>query len=129
MAKDYKEWFLQSDYDYETAQILFENDKFVHAIFLCHLSIEKFLKGYYLKIIKKEPPKLHSPIFFIESIGLNVPKNYKEFILEIEDTAVASRYPDSITKLSDKFDKQTALLINDKTKDFLQWLQTEFSKY
>ena len=129
MAKDYKEWIRQSQYDFDAAQVLFENDKFTHAVFLCHLSIEKFLKGFYLKVFDKEPPKLHSLIFFIESIGLEVPSNYKKFVLDIEDASIASRYPDSITNLSAKFDEYIAGIINNNTNEFLEWLHTEFKKY
>ena len=49
MAKDYKEWFRQSDYDYDTAMFMHESGRYFYAVFMCHLSIEKALKGLYLR--------------------------------------------------------------------------------
>ncbi len=39
------EWFFQSDYDLETAKDMFKSGRNVYCIFMCHLSIEKALKG------------------------------------------------------------------------------------
>ena len=49
MAKDYKEWFDQSEYDYQTAKVMIDFGRYFYAVFMCHLSIEKSLKGLYLK--------------------------------------------------------------------------------
>ena len=38
-------WAATSKQDFETAEILFENKKYSHALFFCHLSIEKILKA------------------------------------------------------------------------------------
>ncbi|MBI5746475.1 MAG: HEPN domain-containing protein [Nitrospirae bacterium] len=38
-------WSMASKQDLEAAEILFENKKYHHALFFCHLSIEKTLKA------------------------------------------------------------------------------------
>ena len=47
--KKYDEWFFQSDYDLETAVDMFKSSRYVYCIFMCHLSLEKALKGHYVK--------------------------------------------------------------------------------
>jgi len=37
------EWYLQSDYDFETAEAMFTSGRYIYAIFMCHLSLEKAL--------------------------------------------------------------------------------------
>jgi HEPN domain-containing protein len=66
MAKDYKEWFDQSEYDYETANVMFNYGRYFYSVFMCHLSIEKALKGLYVKKTDKLPPKIHKLNYFVE---------------------------------------------------------------
>lgn len=37
----YKEWFLQSDYDLNTANDMFKSGRNIYCIFMSHLSLEK----------------------------------------------------------------------------------------
>ncbi|MBE0638943.1 MAG: HEPN domain-containing protein [Bacteroidales bacterium] len=48
-TEKYIEWFFQSDYDLETAEDMFESGRMVYCIFMCHLSLEKALKGLFMK--------------------------------------------------------------------------------
>lgn len=45
MIKDVNEWLLQAEYDIDTAYAMFRSGRYSYAIFMCHLSIEKGLKG------------------------------------------------------------------------------------
>lgn len=128
MAKDYLEWFRQSEYDLNSATKMFNSDDYIYCIFFCNISLEKYLKGLYLEILKKEPPKLHSLIFFLENIGIELPNEFRRNILDLDDAAVATRYPDSLTKLSEQFSKETAFEILSRTKELLKWLTTEYKK-
>jgi HEPN domain-containing protein len=89
MAKDYKEWFKQSDYDYETALFMYESGRYFYSVFMCHLSIEKSLKGLYLKRIKLVPPKIHTLSYFVGKLNLNLPKDLIDFIDNMDDAGVA----------------------------------------
>ena len=72
MGKKPLEWFKQADYDIKTAKIMFDNKRYIYAVFMCHLSIEKALKGLYEKRLAKVPPKVHNLIFLIEKIELEL---------------------------------------------------------
>lgn len=50
--KPAEEWLLQADYDMETAQAMFDSGRYIYAMFMIHLSIEKALKGIYAQSFK-----------------------------------------------------------------------------
>lgn len=47
MAKDAEEWLRQAEYDLDTADAMYTTGRNFYAIFMCHLAIEKALKGLY----------------------------------------------------------------------------------
>lgn len=48
-GEKYKEWYFQSDYDLETASDMYNSGRNIYCIFMCHLSLEKALKGLFIK--------------------------------------------------------------------------------
>lgn len=40
-----EEWMKQADYDFKTAVAMCESKRYIYTVFMCHLSIEKALKG------------------------------------------------------------------------------------
>lgn len=63
-CKPPEEWFLQADYDMDTAQYMFDGGRYFYTVFMCHLSIEKALKGLHSARLGEEPPKVHSLVYF-----------------------------------------------------------------
>ena len=70
MAKGPEEWFKQAEYDIKTAEAMFAARRYVYVVFMCHLSIEKALKGLYQKRLGTIPPKVHNLLYLIEAIGI-----------------------------------------------------------
>ncbi len=48
MDKRAAEWLKQADFDLDTAEFMAKGGRYFYAVFLCHLAIEKALKGLYL---------------------------------------------------------------------------------
>jgi len=48
--KELQEWFRQAQYDLKSSEVMFNSKRYIHTIFMCHLSIEKALKGLYVSI-------------------------------------------------------------------------------
>jgi len=46
-TKAAEEWFKQAEYDYQTASAMFDSGRYIYTVFMCHLSVEKILKGIY----------------------------------------------------------------------------------
>lgn len=128
MAKDYKEWFRQSDYDYETALFMHESGRYFYAVFMCHLSIEKALKGLYLKRTKIVPLKIHKLMYFIDKLSLEPNEDFTLFIAGLDSAGVATRYPDSLKIISSEYKRKNTLDILKKAEELLQWLKKELIK-
>jgi len=61
MKIDVKEWQTQSDYDFNTAKAMFESGRYIYSVFMCHLSIEKALKGLFAELTESLPPNVDEP--------------------------------------------------------------------
>lgn len=94
-----EEWFKQAEYDFETAKAMFESRKYIYTVFMCHLSIEKALKGLYAKKFEEDSSKTHDLSYLTKKIELNPPKLYQDFLDDLNDLSVPARYPDELEKL------------------------------
>ena len=94
-----KEWFKQADYDLETADAMFKTGRYIYTVFMCHLCIEKALKGLYVKKFKKDPPKIHNLNYFCEKIKIKLKKDLQNFVDNLNDLSIPTRYPDELERL------------------------------
>ena len=60
-------WFDLADEDMIVAESNFNNKHFLWSLFICHLAIEKSLKGLYVQFIVETPPKLHDLVKLAKS--------------------------------------------------------------
>jgi len=93
---------------------------------MCHLSIEKALKGLYAQRLLKDPPKIHDLNYFCEKINLLLPEGFQDFLDILNDLSILARYPDRIEKLMREYKKDKTREILDQTKKLLQWLKKKF---
>jgi HEPN domain-containing protein len=124
-AKKYEEWFFQSDYDLETAVDMFKSGRYVYCIFMCHLSLEKALKGLLVKRTGEYPPKSHSLIFFVEKLGLQISDASYEFIFTLNKISVPTRYPEDLRKLFEAYTKHRTADILNNTKETQSWIKQQ----
>lgn len=121
--KNYNEWILQSDYDLGTAEAMFESGRYFYAIFMCHLSLEKCIKGIYCKNLDELPPKTHNLVYLLEKMSLHPPEDIYQFIYSINAESVATRYPDDIQRAIKEYSKDKAIEIINNSKQAIQWLK------
>ena len=123
MGKSPKEWLKQADYDIKTAEIMFDNKRYFYAVFMCHLSIEKALKGLYTQKLNKTPPKTHNLIFLVDKIKLELSEDLYEFIFTLNGVSVPTRYPDELQKLQKDYNTVKTRVLLEKSKEALKWLK------
>ena len=80
LERAYSEWYFQSDYDLDTAADMHKSGRQVYCIFMCHLSLEKALKGLLIKKNHEYPSKSHSLIYFVDKIGIEFSEEHYEFL-------------------------------------------------
>ncbi|MDP3914846.1 MAG: HEPN domain-containing protein [Bacteroidota bacterium] len=121
----HEEWYFQSDYDLETAFDMFKSGRYVYCIFMCHLSLEKVLKGLLVKSKGEFPSKSHSLIYFVEKIELKMDDSYYEFLYTLNKISVPTRYPENLRKLVAEYSKERTENILNRTKEIQSWIKQQ----
>ncbi|OGQ51703.1 MAG: DNA-binding protein [Deltaproteobacteria bacterium RIFCSPLOWO2_02_FULL_53_8] len=128
MSRNPAEWFSQAEYDLQSAQTLFENRRYIHAVFMCHLSIEKALKGLYAFKLDELPPKTHNLIFIVEKVKIQMPESMYDFISTLTGVSVATRYPDELKMMKNVYSKAKTKTLLEQGKEVLTWLRDQSKK-
>lgn len=124
MAKDPQEWLKQAEYDLDTAEYMFKGGRYFYAVFMCHLSIEKALKGIYQKKNNKIPPKKHNLIYFLNEAKIKPPEDIGKFLIKLNQASIVTRYPEELAKIQKVYTKPIVKQILTKTGDTLEWTKT-----
>lgn len=125
MEKKPQEWFKQAAYDLKTAEIMLDNKRFIYAVFMCHLAIEKALKGIYQHKLHDIPPKVHNLIYLVEKTGLSPSEKLYDAIFELNRVSIPTRYPEDLDKMKSEYKKQNTLKIISNSKEVLKWLKNQ----
>lgn len=125
MVKSPQEWLKQADYDIKTAEIMFDNKRYFYAVFMCHLSIEKALKGIYLDRLKEIPPKTHNLVYLVEKIKMLLPENLYDSVFALNRVSVPTRYPDDIQRMLKDYNEERTKKVIESGKEVLQWLKKQ----
>ncbi len=126
MAHTPEEWFNQSEYDFQTAQAMLSSGRNIYAVFMAHLAIEKALKGIYHKKFGELPPKTHSLAAFLKMNELKPPPSVGEFITDLDQAGVATRYPEELEKLRASYPRPIVEKILSQTMEALVWVKKMF---
>src|SRR3989338_7185898 len=127
MVKTVKNWIDSAEYDLATAQSLLKAKRKVYVVFMCHLAIEKMLKGVFCAKYKKLAPYTHNLIYLVNLARLKIPSHILEFIETINDKSVPTRYPENIKEIERKFSLKLAQDHLSKTRGFFIWLKRNTS--
>lgn len=126
MAKTPQEWLKQADYDMGTADYMFNGERYFYAVFMCHLSIEKALKGLYQKRLNELPPKVHNLIYLLNKIEIKPPEHIGRFLVKLNEASIITRYPDEIDKMQRDFTNPAVKDILSKSREALEWIKIQF---
>lgn len=128
MSKKTQEWFRQAEYDIKTAGHLFNGGRHIYAVFMCHLSIEKALKGLYQRRLDKIPPKVHNLTFLAEKTGLKFPEDLFIHLASLNTISIPTRYPEDLKKMQKDYTKKKTAEIMRGTAEVLRWLKKQFKE-
>jgi HEPN domain-containing protein len=122
----HEEWLRQADYDLGTAEFMFRGGRYFYAVFMCHLAIEKTLKGLYSFRLQQTPPKTHNLVFLMSEIGLRPPEGMDRTVVNLNQAQMVTRYPDSLASLQADFTEPVAKEILVKTQQVQEWIKQQF---
>lgn len=125
MSDKHKEWLKQADYDMDTANAMQKSGRYFYAAFMCHLSIEKALKGLYYQVFKEVPPKTHNLLYLLEKTGRKPGRESEKFIVKLNTASIATRYPDDLEKIQAAYTEEVTKEILNKSREILKWIKTQ----
>ncbi len=104
---------------------MFDGGRYFYCIFMCHLSIEKALKGLYRARLKSDPPKIHNLLYFVGKLDLRAPDELADHINRLNNLSIPTRYPDDLRRMSREFDKVRTEAALSATRETLAWLKQQ----
>lgn len=102
---------------------MLKTGRYIYAVFMCHLSIEKALKGLFAKKFKKDPPKIHDLVYLLKKIELTLPKTHEDFLKILNELSVPTRYPDELEKLLKQYTQERTKMLLTQAKELMEWLK------
>lgn len=123
MSQKNQEWLRQAYYDMESANVMFQGGRYFYAVFMCHLSIEKGLKGIFQQKTGELPPKTHNLLYFVDKLKLIPPTHVSDFITILNRVSVTTRYPDDLDELLKEFPKNKVQDLLNLGKEALDWIK------
>lgn len=97
----------------------------MYAVFMCHLALEKALKGLYQNRLGTVPPKTHNLGFLLEQTGVSATEETALLLTEINEAHLATRYPENLIKLQKSYPDTLVRRIIERTKDVLKWIRQQ----
>lgn len=125
MAQTRKELNAQAGYDLGSARAMFRTGRYIYAVFMCHLAIEKALKGLYVAVRASAPPKTHNLISLLNAAGVTPPPDTMRLIARLNETSVTTRYPEKLRTLQRRFTVDIVRPILTETRKTLAWIRRQ----
>jgi HEPN domain-containing protein len=123
MEKRTEEWLRQSEYDMDTAHYMFQGGRYLYAVFMCHLAVEKALKGLYYENLRTFPPKSHNLVYLLNAVGIKPPEESGKFIIKLSEASIPTRYPEDLAKVQMEYTEEIVGDILRKGKEVLTWIR------
>ncbi|HPR33980.1 MAG TPA: HEPN domain-containing protein [Prolixibacteraceae bacterium] len=125
MINKVKYWIEISDYDFDTAVAMLQSERYLYVGFMCHQSVEKALKAYYVKLRGDTPPFSHSLSYIAKKGGFydHFSEIQKSFIDQIEPLNIETRYPSYKERLLFSLTEIKCKEIIQDTNLLLQWIK------
>ncbi len=121
-------WKKSSERSWETASGLFKIKRYDACLFFCHLTLEKSLKGLFIKKTKNLAPYIHDLAKLSNLAQLNLPPDQIQNLRIITTFNISTRYDDIkfefYKKCTKKYTEKYFLI----TKKLFLWLKKQYPK-
>ena len=117
-----KYWFNSSAEDWKTAESLIKSKRYMHALFFCHLVLEKILKGM-ISDLGASVPITHDLLLLVEKTNLKINDVDAQLLSDVNGFNIRARYDDYKNSFYKKATASYAKNYFDKVKKFKLWLK------
>lgn len=127
MEKRTQEWLRQSDYDFDAAEVMYGSGRYIYAVFLCHLAIEKALKGLLYEQLQALPPKSHSLVLLLTKLDVRPPDPLGKVIVKLSEASIPTRYPEDLAKVQRDYSAEVVRGLLDSGQEVVAWIKNQLS--
>lgn len=126
-AEQINYWIDLSEYDLETAIAMLKSKRYLYVGFMCHQTIEKNFKAYYIHIKNSTAPFSHSLSYLAKQAGFYDAFNedQKNFIDLIEPLNIEARYLTHKERLLKSLNEAKCIEIIDQPRQLQQWIKAK----
>ena len=120
-------WIELSDNDLNVAEDLFSLKHYLYSGFMCHQVVEKFFKGYYVKLKEDTPPFIHDlPRIAQKGNFYELFSEHQQlFINALNPLNIEARYPEYKNKMAKILTQNYCKYIIEQTKELHQWTKEQ----
>lgn len=87
-------WKKTAEYDYDTMKSLVKSKRYASSLFFGHIVLEKILKALVAQETKDHAPHTHDLIRLFQLTGLEMDKETRKFLDEVNKFNIKARYPE-----------------------------------
>jgi len=120
-------WVGMADYDLKTAQAMLATERYLYVGFMCHQTIEKLLKAYYVHAAGDTPPYTHnlSRLANLSGVYAELSDNQKDFLDMLEPMNIEARYPTDKDMILESLTEERCKMLIGKTKELSEWIKRQ----
>ena len=120
-----KHWIDLADNDLIAAQGMIRMKQNLYAGFICQQSVEKIIKGYFIKVKNEVHSHIHDLLKLMKLAELSemLSDEQKVFLDELNPLYIEARYADYKRKMAQHMTDETTQRILTQTKEFVQWIK------
>lgn len=125
MIDKVKYWTELSDYDLITAEALLNSQRFLYVGFMCHQTVEKIFKAYYVLRKNDIAPYSHSLSYIAKKGDFyhKFEEEQKKFIDLLEPLNIETRYPLHKERMLESLNEDKCREILLKTRKLQEWIK------
>ena len=119
-----KYWLDSSAQDWETVEVLMKSKRYMHALFFCHLSLEKHLKSM-IAMQNEVVPITHDLLLLAQKAKIELTQEQAELLAEVKEFNIRTRYDDYKKSFYKKATAAYAQKHIEQITDFKKWLKKQ----
>ncbi len=120
MKPETAEWVEIAESDLEMASIALEKGFYQHTVFCCQQSIEKLMKAIWTERHGVGThPRVHNLVKLASRLGLEVPAQWRNLLVDLTDQIFPSRYPEA----GWRYNREVAEEYYNMTQELFAWLR------
>jgi HEPN domain-containing protein len=98
IQKQIEYWANGAKEDIISAELLINNNRLLHVLFWCHLTIEKIIKAHVVKSTLQIPSRSHNLFWLIEKTNISLNPEHEAILGELMIYQLEGRYPENFPK-------------------------------